>query len=142
MKKLLYVLPIAFSIACGYGIYNVEAKDAPMPPKHEWSNPDKDGMKKCKQCPGKWLEKQNQEIDEDYNEAIEKIGKSSFSNDQKDVLANQAKANKELALKQANERKELLMKQMEARKEMKATMKAEKANRKAVKEVNKILMDD
>lgn len=137
MKKLLYVLPVALSLAFISTAPSASAKDMPQAPQHDWSS-----MEKNKHNPEKMMEKQTREINEDYNEAIEKIGKSSFSNDQKDLLAAQAKENKDLAMKQLKEKTDLLSKHMEARKGMKDSIMAEKANRKAVKEVKKILMDD
>ena len=75
-----------------------------------------------------WMSEENNEISEDYNKAIKKIDKSSFSAANKDILKTQAQHNKELMQKQVQEREG-----------MRAEMKQSKENRKAVKEVNDIL---
>ena len=84
------------------------------------------------------LQKEMKEINEEYDEAIEMIDKSSFSEAKKKVLRGQAEANRDLALKQLKETNELRMQQMEARKGMMDEIKAEKKNRKAIEEVNDI----
>ena len=86
-----------------------------------------------------WLAKENAEINEDYNEAVYKIGKTSLPQDAKDLLLSQAQANKELALKQAKEKSDLMMKNMEAREKFRDQIMQEKRNRKAVREIEDIL---
>ena len=70
-----------------------------------------------------WLEKEMADIHEDYDEAIRKIGKSHFSDEQKTVLKAQAKANQNLAESQAQAVDEQLQKNMQERKDMLKTSK-------------------
>lgn len=84
------------------------------------------------------LQKEMKEINEEYDEAIEMIDKSSFSEANKKVLRGQAEANRDLAIKQLKETNELRMQQMEVRKGMMDEIEAEKKNRKAIEEVNDI----
>lgn len=79
-----------------------------------------------KRSPEHWLAKENAEINEDYNEAVYKIGKTSLPQDAKDLLLSQAQANKELALKQAKEKSDLMMKNMEAREKFRDQIMQEK----------------
>lgn len=96
--------------------------------------------KKFKKCdPARWLNKENAEINEDYDEAIHKINKSSLSQEAKDLLISQAKSNKELALEHAKEISEQRAKNMDARQKYKDQFMQEKRNMKAVKEVEDIL---
>lgn len=83
--------------------------------------------------------KEEREINEDYNEALEKISRSTFSNSNKELLKKQANENKNLALRQLNERKELLTRHMKTRESIRSEIYADKANRKAVKEIMDIL---
>lgn len=95
-----------------------------------------------KKTPENWLKHENEEINEDYNDAIKKINKSSFNTDNKNLLLKQATENKDLAMKQIKDRSDMMKKHWEVRKNTKAfkeEMKMEKRNRKAVKEVRKIL---
>ena len=70
---------------------------------------------------------------------MNKISKSSFSDKQKAILVKQATENRDLAIKQLNERQELRNRQMQERQEYEIPqMLKDKANRKAVKKVNKI----
>lgn len=101
---------------------------------------DKKMMKKMqKHNPERWLAKETAEINEDYSEAVYKVGKTSLPQDAKDLLLSQAKANKELALKQAKEKSDLMMRNMEAREKFRDQILQEKRNRKAVREVEDIL---
>ena len=101
---------------------------------------DMKAMKKMqKRSPEHWLAKEDAEINEDYNEAVYKIGKTSLPQDAKDLLLSQAQANKELALKQAKEKSDLMMKNMEAREKFRDQIMQEKRNRKAVREIEDIL---
>lgn len=103
---------------------------------------NKDCQKGCKM--NKKLKERSHDIEDTYNDAIEKINKSSFNADQKKLLINQAQENRNFATQQLNDRKDLQKKQMKARMDagLKNPMQAEKANRKAVKEVNKIIWED
>ena len=79
-----------------------------------------------------WLEKQNAEITEDYNEAMAKINASSFSDEQKAMLKAQADSNKALAMEQAKVANEQMMKNAEARKPL---MNGEKHHDKKAKKI-------
>lgn len=100
-------------------------------------------MHKMKKDMGKHHQKKMQEntreINEDYQKALHKIDKSSFSDEQKTLLKKQAAENKDLALKQSQERAQQAEKHMKARKalNMQDAMH-DKANRKAVKEIHEI----
>ncbi len=85
-----------------------------------------------------WLKKELRDIEEKYDEAIEKIEDSSFADHNKEILRQQAQASKDLAIKQAKEINELRMQQSEARKAMADEIAAEKDNRKAIEEISDI----
>lgn len=167
MKKLLYsaaiVLPLAMTAANADAFWhrdvshntdkNTAAVDEANNQATQSSKDMKEG-KPCKKCdkhdmkamkkmqkhnPEHWLAKENAEINEDYNEAVYKIGKTSLPKDAKDLLFSQAQTNKELALKQAKEKSDLMMKNMEAREKFRDQIMQEKRNRKAVREVEDIL---
>lgn len=82
-------------------------------------------------------------INEDYMKAIKKIQESTFNDEQKVLLTQQAEHNKDLALKQLQERQTLRQKHMQERMNlgMQELMKGNKTNRKAVKKVDKIDWD-
>lgn len=92
MKKAVYLIAAAAILSAAA---NVQAKDH---------------MKK------NWLDKETADITEDYDEAVEKINASSFTEEQKNVLKAQAQANKELALSQAKAADAQMQKNREARK--------------------------
>ena len=169
MKKLLYgaalILPLAMAAANADAFWhrdvhhNAEANAATVNEAcNQAAQPLQKDMKQgkpCKKCdkhdmkamkkmqkrsPEHWLAKENAEINEDYNEAVYKIGKTSLPQDAKDLLLSQAQANKELALKQAKEKSDLMMKNMEAREKFRDQIMQEKRNSKAVREM--ILADD
>lgn len=101
--------------------------------KHDKKTKDKKGMKP-----------NQEEINKDYEKAIKKIEKSQFNDDQKKLLTQQAMENRDLAVKQLNERAELMKKHRDARMNDKGFLnaaKADKANKKAVKEVSELLDD-
>ena len=168
MKKLLYgaalILPLAMAAANADAFWhrdvhhNAEANAATVNEAgNQAAQPQQKDMKQgkpCKKCdkhdmkamkkmqkrtPEHWLAKENAEINEDYNEAVYKIGKTSLPQDAKDLLLSQAQANKELALKQAKEKSALMMKNMEAREKFRDQIMQEKRNRKAVREIEDIL---
>ena len=85
-----------------------------------------------------WLKNEVDDIEKDYDKAIEKIEGSSFSDHNKEILRQQAQDNKDLAIKQAKEINELRMQQREARKAMADEITAEKDNRKAIEEISDI----
>ena len=85
-----------------------------------------------------WLNNEVDDIEKDYDKAIEKIDKSSFSDKNKEILRRQAQDNKDLAIKQANEINELRMKHSEAKKAMADEIAAEKDNRKAIEKISDI----
>lgn len=80
-----------------------------------------------------------QDINEDYQKALRKIDKSSFSDEQKSLLKKQAAQSKELALKQLQERSQMAEQHQKAREalNMQDAMHS-KANRKAVKKIHDI----
>ncbi len=86
-----------------------------------------------------WLEDKMEDIREDYDKAIRKIEKSSFSDEQKKILTDQAAANRDLTESQVKAVSDQMMKNREARKSFKDAIRADKENRKAVKEVDDIL---
>lgn len=83
----------------------------------------------------RWYEKDKADINEDYQEAIEKVNRSTFSDANKKILKQQAAENRDLALKQAKEKNDLRIKHFDGRKGMRDQMMQDKRNRKAVKEV-------
>ena len=91
----------------------------------------------------KMIEEKKYDIEEDYNKALRRIDKSSFNQEQKDLLKKQAQQNRDFALKQVNDRQQLMQQQMQARQnlDMRA-MTEHKANRKALKSVSRIGIDD
>lgn len=86
-----------------------------------------------------WLANEQEGIQEDYDEAVYKIEKTSLSKTTKNLLISQAKANKELALKQAAEKDKLQMKHKKEREKFKKEINSEKRNRKALKATEDIL---
>lgn len=95
--------------------------------------------KMFKRTPAEWLEKENAEINEDYQKAVAKINKSALPQDYKDLLMKQAMSNKEFAMKQAQAKSEILGQNWKARETFSPDLMKEKVNRKAVKEVDDIL---
>jgi len=86
----------------------------------------------------------NKEITENYNEAVERINKSSFDAKQKEFLLKQAQDSRDFAIQQSEARQKFIQTQMADRKNFgisKDSLKDNKANRKAVKKINKILFD-
>ena len=86
-----------------------------------------------------WLDEKIEDIREDYDKAIKKIEKSSFNEEQKKFLSQQAAANRDLATTQLQARYEQMTKNREARSGFQDAIRANKDNRKAVKEVDDIL---
>ena len=118
MKKSIYLIAAAAILTAAA---NAEAKDH---------------MKK------NWLDRETADIEEDYHEAIRKIDKSEFSQEQKNTLKAQAEANKELALSQAKATDEQLQKNREARKNFISNSKHDKKHKKEhkiFKEIDDIL---
>ncbi len=107
--------------------------------KHQAKHDDKSMKKMMKHHPDRWLEKETAEINEDFDEAVEKISKTNLSEDAKNLLLSQAKSNKELAMKQAKEKSEQMARNMKEREKFRDQIQQEKANRKAVREVEDIL---
>lgn len=81
-----------------------------------------------------------EDLDDYYNDAIEKINYSHLSSAQKNLLISQAEQNKELMIKQFNEKQELIKKHMQQYDENDFPMK-NKENRKIIKKIRKILSD-
>ncbi len=86
-----------------------------------------------------WLDKEIAEIDKDYHKAIEKLDKSSFSDEQKKVLEAQAEANRQLATEQAQAVAAQKAKNMEERASMSDAVKSDNDNKKVIKEIDEIL---
>ena len=86
-----------------------------------------------------WLHKEMSEIQEDYDEAIHKIDRSSFTDEQKKILKSQADSNKNLAETQAKAVNEQLQKNAEARKGFLSDGKSAHKQRKIFKEIDDIL---
>lgn len=86
-----------------------------------------------------WLEKEMADIQEDYDEAISKINRSSFTEEQKSVLKSQAEANKALAENQAKATNAQIQKNREARKGFLSEGKSAHKERKVFEEIDDIL---
>ena len=87
-----------------------------------------------------WLEKEMYDIHEDYDDAIKKIEKSHFSDEQKATLKAQAKANQDLAEAQAQAINTQLQKNKQERESMVSDMKESKHKAyKIFKEIDDIL---
>ncbi len=102
-----------------------------------------DQMKK-KHSPEHKMKEEQKEIAENYDKAVKKINKSSFNQDQKNMLLKQAAENRDLMTKQLQDRSNLMTKHWDARKNadgFPTAARSEKDNRKAVKAVRKILDD-
>ena len=106
--------------------------------KHCLKSRDKPDKKHKKQ---KWLRDSEKDIDEKYHDAVEEINKSDLNDAQKTLFINQAEANKQLMLKQLQERQQLLQQQMQDYQEQDLPMH-DKDDRKIIKEISKILIDD
>lgn len=119
MRKLLYTLLLILPVVMFTSMSNADAKGG--------KNPER------------WLAKETADINEDFDEAIYKVDNSTLSKEAKELLTAQAKSNKELALKQAKETSMQKEKNWKAREKFSKEIKAEKKNRKAVKEVEEIL---
>ncbi len=86
----------------------------------------------------------NEHIIENYNEAVERINKSSFDAKQKEFLLKQAQDSRDFAMQQSEARQKFMQMQMADRKSFgftKENLKDNKPNRKAVKKIHKILFD-
>ena len=86
-----------------------------------------------------WLEKEMADIQEDYDEAISKINRSSFTEEQKSVLKAQAEANKALAESQAKAVNTQMQKNKEARKGFLNEGNTAHKERKVFEEIDDIL---
>ena len=99
---------------------------------------------KCKKDKKHFKSSTNEEITENYNEAVERINKSAFDAKQKDFLLKQAQDSRDFAIQQSEARQKLLQTQMADRQNFgitKDSLRDNKANKKAVKKINKILFD-
>lgn len=102
-----------------------------------------DGNKNWGKHHDKMMREQSKEINEDYSKAMRKIDNSSFNAEQKELLKKQAAENRDFSMKQLAERQKIMAKQMQARQSLgMRDMMQDKANRKAVKKVSKIGLDD
>ena len=97
-------------------------------------------MKKAaKKSHSQWLARKSADINEDFDEAIYKIGKTSMPQELKDLLIKQAQENKTLALKQASEVNNQLKKQSLAREKFHEQFMNEKMNKKIIKRIDEII---
>ncbi len=87
-----------------------------------------------------WMREERDEVEENHNEALAKIRASSLSSSQKDLLIKHADENKDLMLRQLDERQQLMQAHIRQYKNDGFPTDS-KADRKAVKKVNKILTD-
>lgn len=86
------------------------------------------------------MREERAELEENYNEALAKIQASKLSGPQKDLLVKHANENKDLMLRQLDERQQLMQAHIRQYKNDDFPMD-NKADRKAVKKVRKILTD-
>lgn len=97
-------------------------------------------MKKAaKKSNSQWLARKSADINEDFDEAVYKIGKSSLPQDVKNLLLSQANEDKNLALKQAKETSLLLEKQQESRNKYSSVLDADKHSKKLIKKIDDIV---
>lgn len=135
MKKMVYAMSLLLPAALMINSANAKSHNYTPEEKAEMAQEyEKDYTKKLNKKAEKLAEMKS-DIQQDYNEAIEKINKSSFSEANKAVLRKQAEEMRDMGIKQAQDRSELCMKHMEARKNMKTEIMAEKKNRDAIKEI-------
>ena len=95
--------------------------------------------KGAKSYSDKWLANKTEDINEDFDEAVYKIGKTSMPQELKDLLVKQAQENKNLALKQAEEVNNQLKKQSLAREKFHEQFMNEKMNKKIIKRIDEII---
>lgn len=122
---------------------NVRYNDGSYKDGKKWNcgcHGDKNCMGNCmKKMNKNWVADKTADIQEDYNEAVQKINQSNFSSNQKELLMKQARENQDLAVEQLKDRADLRMKHSEQRLDMNmGDMMGDKANYKAVKKVMKI----
>ncbi len=97
-------------------------------------------MKKAaKKSNNQWLARKSDDINEDFDEAVYKIGKSSLPQEVKNLLLSQANEDKNLALKQAKETSSLLEKQQLSRNKFSAVLAADKHSKKLIKKIDDIV---
>ena len=97
-------------------------------------------MKKAaKKSHSQWLARKSADINEDFDEAVYKIGKSSLPQEVKNLLLSQANEDKNLALKQAQETSRLLEKQQASREKFSMALDADKQAKKLIKKIDDIV---
>ncbi len=87
----------------------------------------------------------SKEINENYDKAVSAINNSSFTDDQKAILIRQAKENRKFSLAYAEQIDSTIKSQMKEQKKAgidKENIHKEKANKKAIKKVKKLLFID
>lgn len=84
------------------------------------------------------MQKKIEDINENYQDALQKIAKSSLSQGARNMLIQQAEENRDLALKQLKERMDLCARHACARMQYQCELTLDKKNRKAVREVDNI----
>lgn len=166
MNKFFYALVCILSVnlACNnaeasknkhqndenYVVQYDDENDSEMLKSHEKDKKHKDkkhkdkhnmeSLKKgAKSYSDKWLANKTEDINEDFDEAVYKIGKTSMPQELKDLLVKQAQENKNLALKQAEEVNNQLKKQSLAREKFHEQFMNEKMNKKIIKRIDEII---
>ena len=84
------------------------------------------------------LQKQMEDIDENYQDALHKIAKSNLSQAARNLLITQAEENRDLAIKQLQERAAMCAKHACERQAFRCEILKDKQNRKAVRDVDNI----
>ncbi len=97
---------------------------------------DKNSKKHLKHKKNKKHHEKIKDIQEEYNEAVDKINNSNLNEEQKKLLIQQADENKSLALKQQQDWNELKTKQLQQRND--ANIYTNKENKKLLKKIDKI----
>lgn len=138
MKKFNCLLSVILPVALLVGISDANAQsknDTKKDVNVESTMPTADKhMKKS----ASHLERKMADIEEDYNEALNKLNKSSFDEAQKKMLNDQLQENKEFAIKTAREKNGLTMKHWKLRQSMRQELKKDKSKRKVIKEIDDI----
>lgn len=97
---------------------------------------DKSSTKHLKHKKNKKHHEKIKDIQEEYNEAVEKINNSNLNEEQKKLLIQQANENKSLALKQQQDWNDLHILQQKQRND--ANIYANKENKKLLKKIDKL----
>lgn len=161
MNKLLYIFVCMLSVSIVWNnvaaaknqnddVSNVQYHDNNSLSKkmHEKNKEHKDNAdkhnlkalkKNAKNYSDRWLANKIGDINEDFDEAVYKIGKTSMPQELKNLLIKQAQENKSLALKQAEEVNNQLKEQSLAREKFHEQFMNEKMNKKVIKRIDEII---